>query len=178
MGVTHVSPDAEDEESFSLMRRAHFRRAEEARRNRVTHAFQSPHDAFGEGGEYAVLRNSRDVLEETIGGAGFLEDAEGFAPEPAFISFSRSPAGLTDGLAGGSTNDPIHRATPRPAIEGSGITPQRSRSQAALLHSLDQLAGDKRFPLDHADRASAGQGQPDAGVESAETGEEGQDPGT
>jgi hypothetical protein len=76
-------------------------------------------------------------------------------------------------LARDAASKAIHEATPRPAVEGSGIAPQRRRSQKALFHRCHQMRGGEGFPLHHADAASAWNCQLDAEIEPPPAGADG-----
>lgn len=96
-----------------------------------------------------------DVLEEAQGGLGISDPASDSWPEVAWVGFPETPAGCGKRLAWVAANDAIHDSTPRASIEGSQVTPDRRRSQSALFHLRRQSGDGERFPLHHADRASA-----------------------
>ena len=73
-------------------------------------------------------------------------------------------------LAWDSRSDAIHDSTPRAAVEGRGICPNRRRSQAALLHARDQDAAGCRFPLHETDRASRRHREAQSKVDSRHSG--------
>ena len=96
-----------------------------------------------------------DVLEEAPGGLALSNNASDIWPEVAFVVFAAAMAGETERLTGVAASDEIHDPTPRASVEGSQVTPDRCRSQATLLHLRRQSGDGERFPLHHADRASA-----------------------
>lgn len=73
-------------------------------------------------------------------------------------------------LARDAANEAVHAATPRAAVEGSGIAPHRRWSHEALLHCRNQLRGGKGFPLDQHDAASVWNCQLDSEIEPAASG--------
>jgi hypothetical protein len=77
-------------------------------------------------------------------------------PEAAALaSDSGSLPGVADVLAGEPASDEIHDATPRAAVEGRNITPDRSRSQGTILHARRQYRSRIGVPLHETDRVSA-----------------------
>lgn len=96
-----------------------------------------------------------DVLEEAPCGLALSKNASDIWPEVALVVFTAAMAGETERLAGVAASDKIHDSTPRASVEGSQVTPDRRRSQATLLHLRRQSGDGERFPLHHADRASA-----------------------
>jgi hypothetical protein len=120
-----------------------------------------------------------DVLEENESWLYLADDAGDVGPEVAGVVRAAALAGHGEGLAGVAANEAIHDATPRAAVEGSEIAPQRARIQAALFHARDKEAGDVGFSLNATDDASARMRQSDGEIEPAVPGAEGEDtPGT
>jgi hypothetical protein len=76
------------------------------------------------------------------------------SPEPSLVIGSLAASGNACRLAREARNDRIHDSTPRDAVEGGEIRPDRALSQFALSHLRDQTRHAERFPLHHADRAS------------------------
>jgi hypothetical protein len=66
-----------------------------------------------------------DVLDENKGRSAFANNAGDLGPEVAGVVFSTALAGDAEPLAGISRSDDIHRSTPRCAVEGSHIIPDR-----------------------------------------------------
>jgi hypothetical protein len=120
-----------------------------------------------------------DVLQKDNWRGALADDAGDVGPEVAGIVGPASLAGHAEWLAGVAANEAIHDATPRAAVEGSEIAPQRARIQAALFHARAKEAGDVGFSLNATDDASARTRQSDGEIESAVAGAEGEDtPGT
>jgi hypothetical protein len=153
------------------MRRADFRRAEESALNRAAQSPKVSENALGA----ARCEHAADVLEEECPGAGLDEDPPRVRPEVALVVFAEPLAGEAVRLARDAANDEIHDAAPSSAVEGSGIAPDRARSQETLLHRRNQMGDGEGFPLHHADCASSWNCQLDAEVEPAASGAEGED---
>src|SRR5690606_19931781 len=56
-------------------------------------------------------------------------------------------------LAGVSRSEDMNEATPRSAVEGEHVRPDRRRMKPPRLHRRDQRRGGSGFPLHVADRA-------------------------
>lgn len=102
------------------------------------------------------------------------EDLGNPGPKPACVIDPVALSSTGCGLAGEARNDKIHDATPRVAVEGCKIRPNRCLVQPPFLHSRSQYFGTERFPLDVADSASASARQMESEVESANAGAEGE----
>lgn len=96
-----------------------------------------------------------DVLEEAPGGLALSKNSSDIWPEVTLVVFAAAMAGEAEWLAGVAASDAIHEATPWASVEGAQVTPDRRRSQATLLHLRRQSGDGERFPLHHADCASA-----------------------
>jgi hypothetical protein len=82
---------------------------------------------------------------------------------------------VTERLAWIAASDEIHDATPRSAVEGSQVGPDRSRSHDFFRHASRQYRGSERFALNVADRASRSAcSKVNSEVEAAVPGAEGQ----
>jgi len=157
----------EDEESLALVRRADFRRCEEARRNAVAHADQSAGD-FGET-EAAMMG---DVFEEHEGRFDLSNDPRDVGPEvPRVI---RAPAFARDGkrLARIARSDDVHRAAPRAAVEAGNVVPDRRAIQRRLFHPCHENGRGVGFPFDMAHSSISGQGDGEPEIEPACAGAE------
>jgi hypothetical protein len=121
-----------------------------------------------------------DVLKENESWLYLADDAGDVGPEVAGVVRAESLPGHAERLAGVAANEAIHDATPRSAVEGGKIAPQRARIQAALFHARDKEAGDVGFSLNATDDASSWMRQSNGEIESAVAGAEGEDvePGT
>ena len=170
-GVGQLVPlaNGEDEETFALVGRADFRRREEACRKAVAHADQSAGD-FGE----AEAEMMGDILEEDEGRLDLADDAGDMRPEVARVL--RAPALARDGerLARITRSDDVHRAAPRPAVEGSNVVPDNSLIQGRVFHPRHESGCGVGFPFDMAHSTISGDGDGEPEVETARAGTEGE----
>ena len=168
-GVGQLVPfaDGEDEEPLALVRRADFRRREEACRKLVAHADQSCGD-FGE----AEAEMMGDVFEEDKGRLDLANDAGDMGPEVPRVV--RAPAFARDGerLARIARSDDVHRAAPWAAVEGSNVVPDRCRIQGRLFHPCHENGRGVGFPFDMAHSSISGHGDGEPEVEPACAGAE------
>ena len=82
------------------------------------------------------------VFHEDESGSYFANDSGKFSPESgAFAVDSCALSGCADVLAREAARDDIHQATPRLAVEGSHVVPDREGFEAAVI-----LAGDEHAP--------------------------------
>ena len=173
VGVGH----AEDEQPLALMARPDLRRCEKSDLDRVTKSAKVSPNALGAAaGEHAA-----DVFDEDEPGPGLDDDAPGRAPEVALVLFGEALAGQAVRLARDAANEAVNEATPRAAVEGSGIAPDRSVIQETRSHRCDQVRDGEGFPLQQTDTASAWQRQSDAEVKTSAScadGEHMERPGT
>jgi len=155
-------PERQDEGPVSLMRGANIGRS-----------YSSPFRIEPERGKFAEDSSAcwksehwRDVFNKDPSGLNFANDSNVLKPESAPLSVdSGLSAGDGQVLARESSNDAIHSATPRDAVKGSNVGPDRSLAQAAVFHTRRQDCGRRSFPLHEADRASAWNCASDGGVE-------------
>ena len=161
-GVGQLVPfaDGEDEEPLALVRRADFRRREEACRKLVAHADQSCGD-FGE----AEAEMMGDVFEEDKGRLDLANDARDMGPEVAWIV--RAPAFARDGerLARIARSDDVHRAAPRAAVESGNVVPDRCAIQGRVFHPRHESGCGVGFPFDMAHSTISGDGDGEPEVE-------------
>jgi hypothetical protein len=168
-GVGQFVPlaDGEDEEPLALVRRADFRRREEACRKFVAHADQSAGD-FGE----AEAEMMGDILKEDEGRLDFTDDAGDMRPEVARVV--RAPALARDGerLARIARSDDVHRVAPRAAVEGGNVVPDRCRIQGRVFHPRHEDGRGIGVPLDVTHSAISGEREVQPEVEPAGAGAE------
>lgn len=159
----------EDEEPLALVRRADFRRREEACRKAVAHADQSAGD-LGESETEMI----GDVLEEHEGRLAFADDTGDMRPEVARVV--RAPALARDGerLARIARSDDVHRAAPWAAVEGSNVVPDNSLIQGRVFHPRHESGCGVGFPFDMAHSTISGDGDGEPEVETARARAEGE----
>ena len=66
-----------------------------------------------------------DVLEEDEARSHLADDPGDVRPEVAWVGRSLPAAGNRERLAGVARSDEIHRPTPRVAVEGGKVVPER-----------------------------------------------------
>jgi hypothetical protein len=126
-------------------------------------------------GSLLAGEDAGDVFEEQPAGSALPDDPPEVGPQVAVVALEQTTAGERVPLARDAANDAIHDATPRSAIEGSGIRPSSRCIHAFLIHARRHEAAEIRFPLHIADDSSSRNRQSDAEVEAAATGADGQD---
>lgn len=170
-GVGQLVPlaNGEDEETFALVRRADFRRREEACRKAVAHADQSAGD-FGE----AETEMMGDILEEHEGRLDLADDPGDMRPEVARVVGAPALSGDGERLARIARSDDVHRAAPRAAVEGSNIVPDNSLIQGRVFHPRHESGCGVGFPFDMAHSTISGDGDGEPEVETARAGAEGE----
>jgi hypothetical protein len=134
----------QDEDSLPAVGRSSVGRAE------TTPLRIEPHlGKVGEDDVEAARDERPDVLDEDVARRHFRDDAREVSPEPAALPVKDSAAlaSVGDILAGETSRDEIHPATPRSAIEGGDIAPDRRWSQLAFRHARSQARGRIGFPL-------------------------------
>lgn len=96
-----------------------------------------------------------DVFKETQCGFNLSNDSSDRRPKVARIVLPSAATGEAERLARVSASDAIHNSTPRAAVEGSQVAPDRCRSHGFLFHATRQDAGRESFPLNVTDDARA-----------------------
>ena len=144
-GVGH----GEDEEAFASVRRADFLRCNECCRNRVAHALKVSGDFTESEGQMAA-----DVLEEAPARLEISDPGSDGGPEVAGVVLAPACSGIGERLARVAANEAIHEAAPCPEVEGSQVTPERSRRKVCCFHAVDQERGCRGFVLHEAHCAS------------------------
>jgi hypothetical protein len=161
--------DGEDKQAFPLVRRADFRRREEACRKAVAHADQSAGD-FGE----AEAEMMGDILEEDERWLHFADDAGDMGPEVARVVRTPALARDRERLARITRSDDIHRAAPRAAVEGGNVVPDNSLIQGRVFHPRHESGCGVGFPFDMANSTISGEGDGEPEIEPACAGAEGE----
>jgi len=123
------------------------------------------------------LAESGHVFEEDNAGSDLPDNASDICPDPPLIVGVLALACGAEGLTGRAASEDIHAATPRAAVEGGNVSPDRSLSQGARFHLRDHVGDGEGFPLHHTDRASASDSCGDTSLEPAVSAEETKDCG-
>lgn len=167
VGQFVVLADGEYEQALTLVRRADFRRREEACRKAVAHVDQSSGD-FGE----PEAEMMGDIFEEHEGRLDLANDPRNVGPEVPRVV--RAPAFARDRerLARISRSNDVHRAAPRAAVEAGNIVPDRCRIQGRLFHPCHENGCGVGFPFDMAHSSISGHGDGEPEVEPACAGAE------
>jgi hypothetical protein len=170
-GVGHLVSfaDGKDEQPLALVRRADFRRREEACRKAVAHADQSSGD-FGE----AEAQMMGDILEENEGRLDLADDAGDVRPEMAQVVRAPALARDRERLARIARSDDVHRAAPRTAVEGGNVVPDRRAIQGRVFHPRHESGCGEGFPFDMAHSTISGDGDGEPKIETACAGAEGE----
>jgi hypothetical protein len=114
-----------------------------------------------------------DVLEEEELRLDFACDARDFGPEMAGIVLAAFSSCAGERLAGIAGRDETNLATPRAAVEGSKVRPDRRVIQGLVCHPRHESGRSECVPLDIANSSISGFGQMQAELEPADTGAEG-----
>jgi len=138
-----------DEEALPAVRRANFLRCKQDARNAVAHALKLSGD-FVE----SESQMSTDVLEDAPLGLKLSNPGSNDGPEVAGVVGSEALACVREGLAGVAPNESLNVATPRSKVEGSQVTPERSRMNPPRFHMVDQERAGRCFVFHEADCAS------------------------
>lgn len=165
----------EDAASFAVAVGQHEESLAQVRRANIGRGEQTPLRIEPERGNVAKhigepkAKVAWDVLEEDDGSSALFDDSSHLGPEVSLVRFSESLAGDGEWLARVASNDAIHDATPRSAVEGSEIVGDRSAIQLRRFHPGHEDGRGKGVPLDVAHGAAVG-GQSDAELEPADPG--------
>jgi len=155
------------------MRRANLRRREQSALNREAQAAKvSPYPLGASDFVSPRREHASDILDEDEPRPSLGDDAPCRAPQVSLVEAASLAPGQAVRLARDAANEAIHKATPRPAVEGSGIAPHRARSHETFFHRRYQMGDGEGFPLHHADCASAWNCQPESEIEPAASGAE------
>lgn len=113
-----------------------------------------PH--FGQGAEYLItppVKEAWNILQEYVSWFHLANDPGDVTPYPSLVLCSLVYPGIAPGLAGETGRDDIHSSTPRAAIEGFNVIPDRSFIQEAVSNTGRQNCCAISFPLRITDAA-------------------------
>ncbi len=116
---------------------------------------------------------SLDVFEKDRVRLAFVNDALDVREKVTGIFGTFSLSSIAEWLAGIAGSEEMNAATPRAAVEGSSIAPDRRVVQLSRVHTRRQDCGCKRFDLHSADEASVSQSELEGEVQSAGAGGKG-----
>lgn len=130
------------EESPSQVRGPDFSRREESRRNAVAQSFQvSANDVE------SLPEVSVDVFAEDILGTNLSDDSQDPRPEMSRVRSTSLTSRRAERLARVARRDDVHASTPRSAIEGRDIVPNRRSIQGLVRHPRHEAGRSVGVPL-------------------------------
>nr|WP_258119128.1 hypothetical protein [Mesorhizobium onobrychidis] len=125
----------EDEDALALVARADFCRREQSALNRETQLAKVSPYPFGASDVVIPRReHAADIFDEDEPRSCLDDDAAGRRPEIALVEAASLLSGKGMSLARDAANEAVHASTPAPAVEGSGIAPNRSLMQESRFH--------------------------------------------
>lgn len=99
---------------------------------------------------------SLDVLEEAPFGPDLADDAPDVRPQVPGIVRPTPTTGEGEGLAWIAARDEMNLSTPRAAVEGGNIVPDRRAIQRLVFHPRHESGRCENLPLDVTDSAISG----------------------
>jgi hypothetical protein len=132
----------QDKDALSLMRRADFRRAENAPRRSVTQSCQ----VFDDVGQ-PQRDMSLDILKETATWSHCSNSGCDKRPEVSWVFGAEALAGCAEWLARVAAREDVHAAVKLGPWEGFKIRPDRSWVQKSRFHFRDQVRAGEGFDL-------------------------------
>lgn len=135
------------------MASAGFDRAEQARFDCKAHSLKVPEDAVGSQGHMPF-----DVFEEAPFGLHLPDDPPDVWPEVPGVFFPASLACKAERLTGITGSEDMNAVTPRAAVEGGNVRPDRSLIQGRVFHPRHESGRREGFPLDVTNSAISGLG--------------------
>ncbi|MEA3042950.1 MAG: hypothetical protein QOH47_788 [Sphingomonadales bacterium] len=162
---------AQEEEAPPAVACARFSRREEARFCRVAQPSKAGDDVGESQGQVSL-----DVFAEDPIGADLVDDAGDVGPKVTRIRVARAFAGGAEGLTRVAGRDEMNAATPRSAVEGSKIAPDRRRCQGLVFHPCHESGRRVAFPLNETNSPVGELGDVQAEIEAGVAGAEGNTP--
>jgi len=164
-GISWSVGVGQDEEPFSFVGRADVRCLDERFLDSVTEAFKVGLNNV----EVSIPKVLAHILKEASSGSNLSDNSLDCGPEVAGVIVSCSPSRDTEWLTRVAANDPIHDSTPRVAIKGFAICPNRRVIQGCFFHCLDQDCNGRDFDFHITDCTSIGYSQSKSSIESTAT---------
>ena len=115
-------------------------------------------------------RVARHVLTEENRGSNFEEHPQDVGPKVAGIFGTLLTPSLAERLTRIACSNDIHESTPRAAIEGRHVVPDRSRIQDLVFHPRHEDRCGVGLPLDVTNSSIRGENQRKADLESGNSG--------
>ena len=164
----------QDEYPQSLVRRANFCRAEQARRRRVAHAPKLSQDGFKAEGDV-----TGDVFEKDPFGLTLPGNPGDLRPEVPRVMGTTAFASRAEGLARISGEDDVEGTAEGPGIKTAEIIPDWRGCEISSALGGDEHGAGIALPLDESPGVEARFGQHEAQIEASAACAEGQSvPGT
>ncbi len=135
----------QNEQALSDVRRADLCRAKDSRFNLVTHSEKVFPDVFEPEADMP-----ENVFSEQERRLYFSEDSADVRPQVARVFLTEAFSGLTERLTWVSGSEEIHLSTPRPAVEGDKVRPDRRFIQGRVFHPGHESGRGVCVPLDEA----------------------------
>ena len=157
-----------NEEPPTLVGCADLCRTEQARFDCKAQFAKVSEDCVGSQGQVSF-----DVFKETPFGIEFGNDPPDMGPEVPGIVFPEASAGEGKRLAGISASEDMNLATPRAAVEGGNVVPDRCFIQGRVCHPGHDSGRNEGFPLDVTNSAISGLCDMQSEFETADAGAEG-----
>jgi hypothetical protein len=111
-----------------------------------------------------------DVFQHEDSGSNFIDHPEEIVAKPSFVCESSTLAGQTEWLTRDTPSDARNAITPRLAVEGAEIVPDRSLIQGLLAHPRHEICRRITFPLNVTDGAKSGPEDSESEFKSANSG--------
>jgi hypothetical protein len=140
----------QQEESLPVVASTDFSRREHARSNAVAQAFKASGDL-----RESHVKMADDVLAEHPLRSDLADDPGDVRPEVPRVRFAKSLAGEAERLARVARSEDIHAATPRAAVEGAHVRPERRLVQGFVFHPGHESGRSMCVPLDEANSSVA-----------------------
>ena len=143
VGQFTCSPSGKDKQPLTFMRRANFCRRKESFRNSVAQLFQLASD-------FAITEVEMigDVFQKHPFGLAFRDDPREVGPQVSGISRALTLARNGKRLARIAARENIHCSTPRAAVKGGNVVPERCAIQGLVFHPRHEDGRSIGFALD------------------------------
>lgn len=116
---------------------------------------------------------SGTVFHEDVARSNLANDTGNIRPEPPVVFNAQPLAGGAEGLARESRSDAVHCSTPRSAIEGGKVVPDRSFFQGRVRHPRHEDGRGIAVPFDCTHKSGAWHGELESELEASDSGAEG-----